>query len=88
MMRNTVLAALLAYSASFARAQDCYDNLDSVYNAEAEADISIPRRYVLCPNTVFELGTIVPGVGVDGGQAPLVLRSNAEVSCGEDGTWF
>ena len=70
-------------------AQDCYDNLDDVFDdISDDTKLNTTKRYVLCPNTVFDLGFGLPGaVGIENGQKPLTPRPNTEYSCGEDGEW-
>jgi hypothetical protein len=43
-------------------------------------DESIPRTYVLCPDTVFLIGDLN-----DGGQYPILPRSNVAYKCGDEG---
>jgi hypothetical protein len=51
----------------------CFTNLTLISDAESVLeDLSVPRKYILCPNTIF-----VP---------VLLLRSNATVQCGDDGS--
>lgn len=51
----------------------CFTNLTLIFEAElAVTDLSVARKYILCPNTKF-----VPS---------LMLRSNATALCGEDGS--
>jgi hypothetical protein len=51
----------------------CFTNLTLIFDAElAVEDLSVARKYILCPNTKF-----IPS---------LMLRSNATVLCGEDGS--
>lgn len=69
------------------QAQECYDNLDTIFDelGSADTDLEAEKLFVLCPNTVFEVGALVAGETV-GGQFPIVPRSNTIISCGEDGS--
>jgi hypothetical protein len=71
----------------------CIDTLDSIVLAETTQveDESIERTYTLCPNTIFQVGTAqLSNFGavnaIVGGQLPIVVRSNARVLCGVDGS--
>lgn len=64
----------------------CYTTLDAVYTLIADDDnLFQQKRFVICPGSVIEVGFLVPGVGIDQGQAPFIPRSNTEFLCGEDG---
>ena len=64
----------------------CYDNLDAIYFLISDDDkLFQQKRYVICPGTVMDVGFLVPGTGIDKGQAPIIPRSNTEIICGEDG---
>ncbi|CAB9530178.1 expressed unknown protein [Seminavis robusta] len=80
-----IAALFLLFATGFA--QDCYDNLTSIYEEIGDdSKVDEPKRFVLCPNTIFDAGFLVPGEGITGGQFPLIPRSNTEYSCGEDGS--
>ena len=67
-------------------ADGCYTTLDAVYALISDDDkLFQQKRFVICPGSVMEVGFLVPGVGIDQGQAPLIPRSNTEFTCGEDG---
>lgn len=67
-------------------ADGCYDNLDAIYILISNDDTLFQqKRFVICPGSVMEVGFLVPGVGIDQGQSPLIPRSNTEILCGEDG---
>lgn len=67
-------------------AEGCYTTLDAVYLLISDDDkLFQQKRFVICPGSVMEVGFLVPGVGIDQGQAPIVPRSNTEYLCGEDG---
>jgi len=65
---------------------ECYTNTTILHNdmLNRGATDSKTRTYILCPNTVFQIGTVTIG-GVEGGDFPLTFRSNTIVQCGEDG---
>ncbi|CAB9502731.1 leucine rich repeat [Seminavis robusta] len=64
----------------------CYNNLDAIFYLISDDDILFQqKRYVVCPGTIVDVGFLVPGVGIDQGQTPLIPRSNTEFLCGEDG---
>jgi hypothetical protein len=64
----------------------CYYSLDDVYFLISDDDVLFQqKRFVICPGSVLDVGFLVPGVGIDQGQSPLVPRSNTEFLCGEDG---
>jgi hypothetical protein len=46
---------------------------------------SVPRIYVLCPNTRFIVGRFDYSGRLVDGQDPLLLRPNMRVQCGDDG---
>ena len=61
-------------------------SLDAVYLLISDDDKLFQQKtFVICPGSVMEVGFLVPGVGIDQGQAPIVPRSNTEYLCGEDG---
>jgi len=67
-------------------AEGCYNDLDSIYLLISDDDMLFQqKRFVICPGSVMEVGFLVPGVGIDQGQSPLIPRSNTEFLCGEDG---
>ena len=44
------------------------------------------RIYILCPNTIYEIGTLTTsGKCCNDGYHPIELRSNTEYICGNDG---
>ena len=66
----------------------CVSYLDEIYFTESDiTDPSIPRTYLLCPNTVFRVGSRHTDEGTPvGGSYPIILgRSNIRVLCGIDG---
>lgn len=66
--------------------EGCYTTLDAIYFLISDDDkLFQQKKFVICPGTVLEIGFLVPGVGIDQGQAPIIPRSNTEFLCGEDG---
>lgn len=65
----------------------CITDMSVVSNNEAlVTNTSIWRVYVLCPNTTFSPGVSNEETGlVEGGQKPLVCKSNCAIRCGDDG---
>lgn len=66
----------------------CVSYLDSIYFGEEQiVNANIPRTYLLCPNTVFRVGSRHTDEGIPvGGSYPIILgRSNIRVLCGVDG---
>jgi hypothetical protein len=65
---------------------NCYANLTSISLIELDVkDLTIPRRYVLCPRTTFE-SPVPNSQGWFTDTYPLLVRSNAFVQCGSDGS--
>lgn len=86
------ISGALVWSTLFASnvvfAQDCISDLGDLLNTEGpltQAQIAESREYILCPDTVYEVGIGVGG-NIEDGQFPIVVRSNAHVKCGEDGS--
>ena len=76
------------YASNVVFAQDCITDLGDILNAEGpltQNQIAENREYILCPDTVYEVG-IGQGGNIVDGQFPIVVRSNAHVKCGEDGS--
>jgi hypothetical protein len=65
---------------------NCYTNLTSISLIELDVkDLTVPRRYVLCPRTTFE-SPVPNSQGWFTDTYPLLVRSNAFVQCGRDGS--
>lgn len=65
----------------------CFDNLMDIYDIEkAVKDPSERRRYILCPSTTFNLGTLTSDGRINYGDAFLMLRPNVMYQCGDDGS--
>lgn len=70
-----------------AQTEDCITDLTSIFLAEAGVeDVTLSREYTLCPDTTFEVGNLADDGSVVDGQYPLMVRSNAKVKCGDDGS--
>ena len=67
---------------------NCYDNLDvlaaDVENRDESTLFEI-KEYILCPNTVFNIGQPRDTLDNQGGQESLRLRKNSRFLCGPDG---
>ena len=48
-------------------------------------DVSAPRTYVICPGTRYTPGALLEQ-SFEGDRTPLIVRSNAIVKCGDDGS--
>jgi len=70
------------------KAQDgCIDDLQKILLQEDSADITKVRIYILCPDTTFYPGAInADSTGFIDDQFPIIVRSKAQVQCGEDGS--
>jgi len=67
--------------------EGCYTSLDDIFEVISDDDkLFQKKRFVICPGTVMDVGFLVPGVGIEKGQSPLIPRSNTEFLCGEDGS--
>ena len=70
----------------------CISVLDQILLHETGlADDTVPRTYVLCPHTVFQVGianlaAFGTGNAIVNGQFPIVGMSNMKVLCGMDGS--
>lgn len=80
------LALLLAGSAS----GQCIQDFNLIYEQEElVTDTAVPRTYVVCPNKLYEVGSLDFNYnlrnGPGSGNPPLPLRPNMTLRCGEDG---
>jgi hypothetical protein len=65
----------------------CYDNSTILFDDIVAKELFQFEEYILCPNTVFRLGTI-PGPSASccqDGMSPITARSNSKVKCGDSG---
>ena len=66
--------------------EHCFDNLSDIRSLERHVvDVSVQRKYILCPDTVFDLGHVDADGNIVDGQMPIQLRPNVIYQCGEDG---
>jgi hypothetical protein len=85
-----VLAWFIVF-AQFVSAGPCINSFDQIKNAQfvngTATAISTSERqvFILCPNTEFKVGYILPDGSIGAGQTPLALRSNMTILCGKDG---
>jgi hypothetical protein len=65
----------------------CFDDLQEIHDLESDLkDTSIPRKYILCPGTTFDMG-VLDGTGmISEGQPFIMLRPNVIYQCGLDGS--
>ena len=65
---------------------DCFDDIDLMMQFEDFVeDVTVPREYVLCPNTEFYFGFGTQN-GYEGGMVPIEPRANSHYKCGQDGS--
>lgn len=68
--------------------KSCYTNMTEVSASVLAKDPFVVKKYILCPNTLFKIG--FPSSDTAGafndGFAPVQLRSNTQILCGEDGS--
>jgi hypothetical protein len=105
--RNTSLLFILTYvlvvfghfNLQNVAAQECIDNLQTLFDREAEmTTISTQqqRTYILCPNINYEVTQLDNNYNlrrpknninnnIGGGGPPIPLRSNLHIKCGSDG---
>jgi hypothetical protein len=66
--------------------ESCFDDLTDIYILERDLeDPSILRKYVLCPDTKFNIGIVDDNGEISEGQQTIQLRPNVIYQCGEDG---
>jgi len=66
---------------------DCIDDLSKVHDMEINIqDTSKRRKYWLCPDTVFNMGTLHANGTIIDGQSYIMLRPNVIYQCGLDGS--
>lgn len=74
---------------TFGPAPDCYVDLDNIQQRESTLsvqEIQVGRTYVLCPDTVFFMGTMTPTGQTENGFTRLTPRPNVLYKCGETGS--
>jgi len=67
---------------------DCLTSLQDMFDAELNVkEVLALRKYILCPNTTFEIASEYDSDGnpMDGDPPIIVGRPNVHVFCGEDG---
>jgi hypothetical protein len=65
---------------------DCWDNTTRIYDNLRNQPPFGTNEYILCPNTVYNIGVNKEGSCCDDGDFPLVGRSNTHYKCGNDGS--
>ena len=68
--------------------EQCLTSIAGVELRDQYADTSEPRTYILCPDTVYEVGNFVAGniPPFSGGDAFFQPRPNVLIQCGDDGS--
>jgi hypothetical protein len=80
-------ATVASMTKSVCGQQECISDLSTIFNSELQVvDATVSREYTLCPETTFEVGNLQTDNSVLDGQHPLIIRSNAKVKCGDDGS--
>ena len=83
-LQPTVSPAPSGYSTPKA---GCFDNLAEIHALEmALDDTSLRRRYILCPGTTFNMGTLDQDGTISEGEPFIMLRPNVIYQCGADGS--
>jgi hypothetical protein len=79
-------AAPTVYVTPVVTFEGCFDDLTEIHALERDLeDPSILRKYVLCPDTKFNIGVVDADGNISGGQQTIQLRPNVIYQCGEDG---
>jgi len=63
----------------------CFIDLNEVANRVAAKSPSDVETFVLCPDTVYQIGFLGSGGVIEDGFPALLLRQNTHYRCGEDG---
>ena len=83
---------LLVDKPSPVSAQSCYDNFYDIYEQESiVTDTTFPRRYIICPRQIYEIGTVDINGNMkepitSGALPPLPIRPNMTIRCGDQGS--
>mmetsp|Transcript_1611 Transcript_1611/g.2295 ORF Transcript_1611/g.2295 Transcript_1611/m.2295 type:complete len:425 (-) Transcript_1611:265-1539(-) len=62
---------------------ECYDNTTILAEVVTRAG-TFDKDYVMCPNTVYDIGTIARD-GLEGGDSPIIFHTGMRILCGDDG---
>ena len=66
--------------------EGCFRSLTEIYAIEKDlVSPSILRKYILCPSTTYNIGTVNSTGNIVSGQHPIQLRPNVIYQCGADG---
>jgi hypothetical protein len=88
---GTLALSLLATTGIFEFShgqQTCIDDIADIYTMESQvADVSVHRTYILCPHSIYAIGTLDNNLDLQGFQVqpPLPLRPNMTIQCGDTG---
>ena len=81
-----ILVALVAsLLVDAAVSQPCFDNTTKIYTELLSADPAESRTFILCPDTIYKIGSLSGGGTLEGGDFPLFAFNNTKYQCGEDG---
>jgi hypothetical protein len=92
---NRILAAavvcssllLLTHPRSvFGQGGPCIGNLSDLYAAIQNKQTFVVETYILCPNTVYNVGLWNSTYDYEGGGPPIYMRANSKILCGDDGS--
>ena len=64
----------------------CFSNTTEIFDHLSAQDPFSSNTYILCPNTVFNIGYANSGSCCEDGDFPLYGRTNTRYQCGEDGS--
>jgi hypothetical protein len=79
-------AAPTVYVTPVVTFEGCFDDLTDIYALERDLENpTILRKYVLCPDTKFQIGIVNDDGEIGEGQHTIQLRPNVIYQCGEDG---
>jgi hypothetical protein len=66
-------------------ARPCFTNLTEIEDLTKLKNPYFVETYVLCPNTIFQIGVVGPNNTIVGGYNAIQPRANTVYTCGEDG---
>jgi hypothetical protein len=64
----------------------CFRNLDDLYTAIVNKETFAVETFILCPNTVYNVGFLNSTNDYEGGGPPIYMRENSKILCGDDGS--
>jgi len=66
--------------------EGCVSDLDELAGMELDADVSVPREVVLCPDTEYIFGKLTDDGTVANGFSSFSPQSNLHLKCGKNGS--